>query len=538
MPDMTPVDPAAEAAAAYDALPYPSLPRATTQPDRLAVVARLFGVPAAPASSSRVLEIGCSDGGNLLATALAHPGAEVVGIDIAQAQIEAGRAAAQALGVTNLRLEVMDLRDAPSLGTFDHVIAHGVYSWLPPALQGELLRAIAAVLRPHGVAYVGLSVLPGSYSLLALRASLARRTAGAPDPRARVAMARALAEAMAELAPPATEALFRARRDMLRGGSDAWVRHELLAEENHPAWFHELARAARERGLQYLADAELPSSLPSNHLDPERLARFDRLVRDPIEREQLLDELVNRSFRRALFVRADVRVERRLAADRLAGLSAVARYRAPGAWSDDDPLDVFSAEADPPGKGDAPPGELRTRHAPARAALRLLAERWPAAEPIDGLLARARAHAERQGWPLPPPDERDETIVMEHLLVAYTRGLLDLWLEPPRFALAPGERPTASPLARWRAAGDQEVVNLRHEGVPMEPHKRLLLGALDGTRDRAALVALLAERAAAGDLLLADAGRPVVDPAERDRLLNGIVDDTVAWFARAALLVE
>ncbi len=533
-------DSSAQIAAAFDGLRYPSLPRAATQPDRLAVVARLLGLAPARPSVSRVLELGCSDGGNLLATALAHPEAEVVGIDISPAQIEAGRAAARALGAENLRLEVMDLREAPSLGTFDFVIAHGLHSWIAPELQPTLLEAMAAMLRPQGVAYVGLSVLPGSDSLLALRGLLMRRVAAVPDPQAQVNMVRALAEAMAELAPPPTAELFRARRDKVRGGSDAWIRHDLIAEENHPVWFHELVRQATAGGLQYLADADLPSSLPGNHLDPERLKLFERVAGDPLEREQLLDDLVNRSFRRALFVRADAQVDRRLGIDRLEGLSVVARYRAPGAWADapEGGHEEFKAEADAPlAAGEPPPGSLRTRHAPARAALRLLAERWPTAAPVADLAARAREHAAQVGWTLPAPEPHDEEIVREHLLVAFTRGLVELWLEPPPLVTTPSACPVASPLARWRASRGEKVVNLRHDAVPMEPHERQLLAALDGTRDRSALVAALAAQADQGALVLADAGRPIVDPAERDRVLTGLVDQALAWFARAALLV-
>ncbi len=153
--------------------------------------------------------------------------------------------------------------------------------------------------------------------------------------------------------------------------------------------------------------------------------------------------------------------------------------------------------------------------------------------PYDKLLSTAA----EAGWTLPPPTPEETAIVREHVLLAFTRGLVDLWLEPPAFTTTPGERPLASPLARWRASRGAEVVNLRHDAVPLEPHERLLLAALDGTRDRAALIALLTERAAAGDLVLADAGRPIVDPAERDELLRGIVENTLGWFARAALLV-
>ncbi|MBX3470051.1 MAG: class I SAM-dependent methyltransferase [Planctomycetes bacterium] len=400
-------DPASTSAMAYDALPYPSLPRAVTQPDRLAVVARLFGLSPAPPSRCRVLEVGCSDGGNLLATALAHPGAEVVGIDISPAQVEAGRAAARALGATNLRLEVMDLREAAALGTFDYVVAHGLYAWVPPPLQAALLEVIAATLRPQGVAYLGVSVLPGSYSLLALRELLTRRTAGAPDPATRVRVARATVEALAEVAPPATAEQLRATRDLVRRSSDAWVRHELLAEENHPQWFHALARAAAARGLQYLADADLPATFPSNHLDPERLKLFDRLARDPLEREQLLDELVGRGFRRALFVPAGAEVDRQVGPERLSGLSVVARYRRPEAWPDlpAGAHEAFRAEPDEgaSGRGDAPPGELRTRHPLARARCasgRALACAR-AGQTGFGSRAPARARPRRAGRPGP-----------------------------------------------------------------------------------------------------------------------------------------
>lgn len=47
----------------YDELPYPSLPFAQSHPDRLATVARLRGLGAAPVENCRVLELGCAGGG-------------------------------------------------------------------------------------------------------------------------------------------------------------------------------------------------------------------------------------------------------------------------------------------------------------------------------------------------------------------------------------------------------------------------------------------------------------------------------------------
>jgi hypothetical protein len=57
----------------YDAIPYlsPSFPR--SHPERLTAVAKLFGLDAPPLESCRVLELGCSMGGNLMAMARNHP---------------------------------------------------------------------------------------------------------------------------------------------------------------------------------------------------------------------------------------------------------------------------------------------------------------------------------------------------------------------------------------------------------------------------------------------------------------------------------
>ena len=65
---------------------------------------------------------------------------------------------------------------------------------------------------------------------------------------------------------------------------------------------------------------------------------------------------------------------------------------------------------------------------------------------------------------------------------------------PLRAATEPGERPTASRLARWQAARGADMVSLAYMRVRMEePAARKLITLLDGTRDRAAIRADLAE---------------------------------------------
>src|SRR6188472_2473088 len=137
---------------AYDAVRYSNFPYAQTHPDRLATVAILHGLQPPDPFNARVLEIGCGAGGNLLAMAAATPGIQAVGLDLARAPVEAGRAAAAAIPLTNIEFHQGDVRELTNgrLGEFDYIVAHGLYSWIPPDAQDALLAAIGACLAPTG----------------------------------------------------------------------------------------------------------------------------------------------------------------------------------------------------------------------------------------------------------------------------------------------------------------------------------------------------------------------------------------------------
>jgi cyclopropane fatty-acyl-phospholipid synthase-like methyltransferase len=85
------------------------------------------------------------------------------GVDLSRRAIDRAAALASALGLGNLELRHADVTAVPELGTFDYVVAHGVYSWVAPAERDALLAACRAHLAPHGVAYVSYDVLPGGH---------------------------------------------------------------------------------------------------------------------------------------------------------------------------------------------------------------------------------------------------------------------------------------------------------------------------------------------------------------------------------------
>ncbi|MBV8329248.1 MAG: class I SAM-dependent methyltransferase, partial [Verrucomicrobia bacterium] len=144
----------AEATTLYDEVLYPAAVFPQTHPNRLATVAYLRGVNPAPVNRCRVLELACGVGANLTPMACHLPESEFIGIDLAQRPITSGKAFINELGLRNIQLHAMDIRNAnrDRFGTFDFIVAHGVYSWVAQPVRERILAICSEMLNPHGVA--------------------------------------------------------------------------------------------------------------------------------------------------------------------------------------------------------------------------------------------------------------------------------------------------------------------------------------------------------------------------------------------------
>jgi SAM-dependent methyltransferase len=452
----------------YDAVPYEGHAYAQTHPDRLATQAVLFGLRPTPPSRCRVLELGCGDGGNLLPMALELPRSEFVGIDLATEPVMRGTALARELGAGNLQLVQADLQELPDdLGSFDYLIAHGVYSWVPPGPRDALLAAAGRLLTPHGVAYVSYNAYPGSYLRDAARDVLRFHVEHEPDPERRMEQADALMRLIvrAGRASPHARALAEHLEAML--ARPHWVVfHDELAEVNTPVYFHEFVAHARRHGLEFLAESHLADSQLLD-LPPDVAAELERLPDDVVLREQYIDFVANRLFRQTLLCRADAPLRRELRATDLQSMwvAAPARTEATGAALDGSERVRFEL---------AHGQVIETDDAQLKHALVRLGRAWPRCIRFADL---AGAAPQRLG---------------EALLGAHAERLVDLHVQPPAAAPA-GDRPVAAPLVRRQAAkGSVSVTSLRHATIRVEDELgRLLLTRLDGSRDRAALAAEL-----------------------------------------------
>ena len=95
----------------------------------------------------------------------------------------------------------------------------------------------------------------------------------------------------------------------------------------------------------------------------------------------------------------------------------------------------------------------------------------------------------------------------------------------------------ASPLARLQAEDGGRVTNLRRRNALLNDFDRVLLGQLDGTRDRTSVLEALRGLVAADDFTIYDGDQPIRDQAKTDAILAAELEPTLQKLAKLALLV-
>lgn len=472
--------------ASYDELPYDSLPLPETQPDVLAALAKLHGFDAPDPRCARILELGCAQGGNLIPLAWRWPESDCVGVELSRVQAQAGADFVQRLGLANARILHADLTALPDdLGSFDYIIAHGVFSWVPPDVQGALLDVCRRHLSPNGLAYVSFNVAAGWQHLRPLREALVARTdARLPAPeRYRQALA-ALDDLEAEWLDP----LLLKEIAYLKTAAPSYLFHEYLADTNAAINFADFAAMLDAYCLRYVGEAgprraqvELEDAWG---LIPESMAgRWQ-------DAEIAIDDAFAIRFRRALIAHEDAPCAQPPRVDALSGLAFYTDL------SSDEEIDLDEKIEQ---RFVNPAGNQFPVSLPAlKAGLMVLSARYPAALDYSALCkATAALLAEYGVAGFDEPAFRQalfDFLLLHGVTATVWSGC---------FADEPGDFPEAHALARAQARAPGWVVSgARHVAVDLDFAGRLLLGALDGSRTLEALSAWMQQALAESDLHL------------------------------------
>jgi methyltransferase-like protein len=412
------------------------------------------------------------------------------------------------------------------LGQFDYIIAHGLFSWVPPLVREKILAICRENLAPQGIAYISYNALPGCHIRRVMRDMMRHHVRHIDEPTQKIEQAVAFAHFLATGKASDKDGFALMLRDEIQGMIDkkdrAVLYHDDLADINQPFYFHEFMALAAARDLQFLGEAEFAES--SDQPYPPAVREFLRDIgqHDPMEREQYLDFLKCRRFRQSLLVRKEVALDRERMAERVKSLSVSSRAKPESAPVSMQP-GVKMRFSEPSGAAvavDVPVG---------KAALLYLGESYPLPIRFAALVADVEKRLDRTVT----ADEVETLCVILH--TAFVNGLVELHAGPPTFVRSPGERPVASPLARLQLAQGQEIVtSLRHSPIRVENAlSRQLIHLLDGTRDRAALLDDLCNWAAANP----PPNQAVPSPSELRKLLAGQLEPGLQSVAGMGLLV-
>jgi methyltransferase-like protein len=476
----------------YDEVLYPSGLYPQTHPDRLAMIATVFGMSPPSVERCRVLELACNDGTNLIAMAYALPQSRFVGVDLAGKPIASGQAIIEELGLKNIELRQLDLLQTPAeLGPFDFIIAHGLYSWLPAEARDKLMAVCGRHLTENGVAYISYNVYPGSHFRDLTRGMMRYHVAKFSGADEKIRQARALLKALAEPKenPEPYHLILQREMDRALGRSDAAVFHDDLNSINQPVYFHEFVQHAARHGLQYLSEASL-RAMQIGSYPPNVMAHLNNLdAADVIRREQYGDFLKCRPFRQTLLCRNGIALERSLNAERLYRLRFAADIRPASPLPDLGSVLPQSFKA-------AAGAELVTDRPLVKIALAKLGTVWPQSVGFNDLLKSSDSElSDNFGG-----QEQAERELREALLQAHLAGHIEIHAHEARLVTSLPERPVASALARLQLRRGIAISTLLHQSIKVEnPLSRNLVLLLDGTRNFSTLLADLADLVRSGE---------------------------------------
>lgn len=428
--------------ACYDRVPYEGTAYGASHPNALAVAATLTGLTPTPLDRCRVLEIGCAAGNNLLPMASAYPTSEFVGIDLSGVQVEAGQAFLATANLPNVTLHHMSVMDIPeSLGKFDYIICHGVWSWVPPAVQDKILEVSHDFLTANGLAYISYNTLPGWNWRRTLRDLMLLHASHYQEPEVKVKAAREFLDLLAGNFPEANKTPFatflREENDRMKQRRDSYVLHEYLEEFNQPVYFKDFVARADKVGLQYVAESRVATMALGLLARPVADA-LRKLPLSPIEREQYIDFARNRTFRETILCPKDRKFERRITADSIKTLLIAC-----AAVTETPVTDFRSKEAVKFKWGAARSADVS---APAiKAALAHLGSIYPRAIPFAELVEVVSNKIAGEGQPA--LTVANDGNLAGSLLDAFLRSLVEFHFQLPEVVSTVSAKPIASPPA-------------------------------------------------------------------------------------------
>lgn len=294
----------------YDSIPYNSKAFMYATASRLESVATLLNLETIDSRKARILELGCSFGGNIISQAMYNEDSYYVGVDLSEVQINEGKKIIEKMQLKNIELYSMDFLnfDYEKFGKFDYVICHGVYSWVPDIVKDKILEIISNVLSDNGLAYVSFNAYPGwkTQSLIRDIMLYSNKYYDSLDNNEKINRSKIILSMIND-----QKKLFEDNKNFEENVNNVlnkdnyYLIHEYLEEYNDPMYLHEFDDRLVEKNLKHLSSVTLSDSFITNY-NKEVQKNIIQLSKDNhIVKEQCIDYMKNTLFKRSIICRIE-----------------------------------------------------------------------------------------------------------------------------------------------------------------------------------------------------------------------------------------
>jgi SAM-dependent methyltransferase len=258
-------------------------------------------------------ELGCGHGVTPALLAAADLTGQFYGIDLMPEHVAFAERLCRAAKIDNAHFYALDFAAAEALDLprFDTIVAHGVYTWIDPPAQSDLLRFVDRHLKPGGLLYLSYDCLPGWAGDMPLQHLLRTLTErGAGNSIARLDSADRVITALQGLGADVLRlgAMGREWEELRRRLPPGYFVHQFLPPAWKPLYVTELRQAVAGIGLTPIGSATIRENVDAFTLD--RAAReLIAAAADADLRELLRDYVLMKRFRRDVFGREVQRLD-------------------------------------------------------------------------------------------------------------------------------------------------------------------------------------------------------------------------------------
>ena len=480
----------------YDRIPYLGRSHQQTHIEKIACIPFLFDIPFPDIHKARVLELGCGDGSNLINMAYTLPNATFIGIDGSLVQIERGLESIALADLNNIMLFHADLMEIEqSLGSFDYIICHGVYSWVPPQIREHILSLCAQLLSPEGIAYISYNALPGWRMFGMVRDMMRYHVRNIPEDHKKVEQSIAMLQFVGQhIVDPLDPygAFVRETMNQLTHSSSEYIFHEYLEEFNQALYFHEFVESLTPHKLQYLGDTDF-NTMNNLHFPEQTQDILNDISGNIYELEQYMDFLRNRRFRCDLIVHDNRELEREVTLDPFTkGFFTLSIFHSHEENISpeeivQDILDNTYIESQNKSIAEIP---IFTH------SIRSLFEAWPHYLSFQQLCTIVETKC---AFPLQEQEQVEIAGLLQTLLL---RNTIELHLYQPTIAISITQTPCVSPVARAQIRYQNSISNQHHTMLGLkDPWMSTLLPFIDGNNSIETLCAIMSIHCAEDPIL-------------------------------------